>query len=802
MANSPKPPFHTYFFIESHPASLAQNLEIQLDTKHKAVQPLIKIIEKEFKLADGQQDFIISIYSGEIMGSLLKQKEIMMNQNKTRVFPIKIALKLDKNKFDLKLYPYIDYDCFMPFVKFEPIKKLIGKAIEPPPQIGLTPFNYISLFSEALIINLKKQADDPTMLAFLHFCVSILESLQKIPFKLFLLIYQKILYSKNVGLTCSILKLYNISKIESPKTVEEIVIYKDSLMAAFKDQNQILDRIKKSQQNTFFSNMTKFYNIIILYFYFMNDIKSIEEIMIDLRDNNSFDKLVLPKMILEDNNNIYKNIQISKELKLSLMDKYLQVSESHANIITSFSLISEYVDGDINTILSLIVKYYGKIHKYFLQNHDSLKLNEYIKPRMTDNLEKVQESLSHLGKKKLHFQYKAIYIKNETWNIYINAGNNPTFFEFLASHLIQASLTFYDIDEALDYITKFTNKNMVTMMKLFLNNYQKLQDICQKEKKQINASSFLEPSLDDDPDAIKENLDAIISRQLKSNFETIYFPISIWLFYVNNGFNTEFLFYIESKLLQLASVFDEIIDCLTYASTLRNKQIVGLLKFIIENFEKINYFAKQGNRNIDFTEFYQINEENDDIDEIYGLICQLINLEINAKHKTFDFPLKMWKPYSESQDLEYLRIVRNIIQKLKEMDSSLDEDFLELPKKIHNVGYKYIGEGKLVGDQLVEFLSKEEDYYNEKLIKNIMYAYNDQQKQLNTNLNNIKSLENDYNALTRRADLCEKEIKALKAESSNIVAKSNNLENDVNNLIRKVTTCEGDINSLRRRFNK
>ena len=533
----------------------------------------------------------------------------------------------------------------------------------------------------------------------------------------------------------------------------------------------------------------------------MNDINSIEEIMIDLRDNNSYDKLVLAKMFLEDNNNFYKNIQISKELKLSLIEKYLQASESYANLITSFSLISEYVDGDINAILSLIIKYYGKIHKFCQQLHDVLKLNEYIKPRITDNLDKVQESLSLLGSKKLHYEYKAISIKNETWNIYINAGNNPAFFEFLASHLIQVNLTFYDINEALDYISKFMNKNMEKMMKLFLNNYKKLEDICKKEKKLINASNFLEPNLNDDPDVIKANLDSIISRQFQSNFQTIYFPINIWLFYINNGFNTEFLLYIESKLLQLTSSFDNIIDCLTYASTLRNKQIIELLKFIIDNFELINYYAKQSNRSIDFTEFYQINEENDDIDEIYALICQLINLENNAKHRTFDFPIKMWKPYSESQDLEYLRTVRNIIQKLYEMDSSLDEELLELPKKIHDVGYMYIGEGKLVGDKLVEFLSKEEDYYNEKLIKNIMFTYNDQQKQLNTNLNTIKGLENDYNALTNRADACEKEIKALKALSSNLVTKTNNLENDVTNLIRKVTTCENDINTLRRRFN-
>ena len=802
MSNVSQLPFHSYFFIESHPTILGPNVELQLDMKHKAAQPLIKILEREFKLADGQQDFLFSVYKGDIIASSLKNKEMMTNQNQCRMFQIKLALKVDKNKFELKITPFVDYDCFMPFVKFEPIKKLIGKSIDPPAQITLTPFNYITLFSEALFFNLKKPVNDPTIIEFLKFCVFTLKSLQKIPFKLFLFIYEKILNSKNIDLIFSILDLYNMTKIEVPKRQEEIINYKEMLMYIFKNQNQILDNLKKIPKINFFLFMTKFYNIIIYYFYLMNDIISLEEIMTNLRDNNVYDKLILPKMILEDENNLYRAIQVSKKLKISLMEKYLHISESYGNLLTSFSLIAEYVDGDINTILSLIVKFYDKIHNICFKLRDVFKLNEYIKPRITDNLNKLQESLTILGKKKIHFQYKAISIKIDTWNIYINAGSNPKFFTFLSSHLIQVCLSFYDINEALNYISKFMDKDMVKMMKLFVKNYDKMETICKKEKKYINASNFLEPSLNDDPSAIKENLDYIVSRQFKSKFKTINFPINIWLFYINGKFTMDFLLYIESKLLKLASNFEEIVDCLTFASTLRNKKFSDVLKFIIENFNNINFFAQKSNRCIDFTEFYQINREEDDLEVIYELISQLISLEICKNYKTIDFPLKIWEPYSYSQDLEFLRTIRKIIMELNKMDSSLDDNLIELPRKIHDVGYMYIGEGKLKGEELVEFLSKEEDYYNENLIKNIMDIDTDIQKQLNTNLYNMKRLEEEYNILTNRADACEKELEILKEESNNLISKANNLENDITNLTTKVIKCEEDITIVRKRFNK
>lgn len=340
------------------------------------------------------------------------------------------------------------------------------------------------------------------------------------------------------------------------------------------------------------------------------------------------------------------------------------------------------------------------------------------------------------------------------------------------------------------------------MMKLFIKNYDKLESICKKEKRFITASDFLEPKLTDDLDDIKKNLDIIVSKRILTNIETINFPDKIWLFYINEEFKKEDLFYIEQKLLKQASCYENIIDCIKFASALRQKKFINLLRFININFEKIYSIIKLNDAHIDFSNFFEINEKEDNIEDIHRLIIQLVNLENDFNYRAFDFPLKIWKVYSNIQNLEHLRVIRKIIKKLKEVEPNMNEDYIDLPRKIHDAGYLYIGEGKLNGEQLVEFLSKEEAYYNEKLIKEIIDSNNEEEKQLNTNISKIKRLEEQYNLLAEKTTAYEKELQELKSDNYNLGTKAINLGNDINNLLKKVTNYESEISTLRTRFNK
>ena len=483
MANQPK--FHTYFLIESHPASLGKSPEVKLDMKHPGAQPLRKVLEKTFNLADGQQDFIMTVYAGDIMTTLLKDKEIKIVHGNLRTFPIKIALKAQKNKFESKINPYIDFDCFMPFVKYETIKKLIGKPIDPPPQVELSPFNYITLFNEALQFGLKKQLNDPTYYEFLRFCVGIMKTLNVIPLKLFLFVYEKILYSQNLDLMNSILGLFDIIKLENAKTFEEINIYKEGLMMIYDNQVNYIELIKMIPNVNFLQYLIKFYTIFIFYHFQFNDIPTIENIMLDLRDKNPYDVLILHKMFLSQFNFFFRSLQINPQIKMTLIDGYIQASFNYDNLLTAFSMITEYVQGDFNTILMIINQNYDKINQICAQNTNKLKINDYIAQKYEDDLAKIQENLITLGQHKLNYAYKAVTFNINMWDIYFTEGRNPDFLEFLKSHLIQTSLCLDEIKEALGYIIKYTRKNMVLMLELFVKNYDRLEFIYAKMKRNI-----------------------------------------------------------------------------------------------------------------------------------------------------------------------------------------------------------------------------------------------------------------------------------------------------------------------------
>ena len=799
MANQPK--FHTYFLIESHPASLGKDPEVKLDMKHPGAQPLRKVLEKKFNLADGKQDFIMNVYAGDIMTSLIKDKEIKTVHSNLRTFPIKIVLKAQKNKFESKINPYIDFDCFMPFVKYEEVKKLIGKSVDPPPQVELSPFNYITLFNEALQFGLKKQLNDPTYLEFLRFSVGIMKTLNVIPLKLFLFVYEKILYTQNPDLMNLILGLFDIKKIENAKTFEEINIYKEALMMIYNNQVNYIELIKMIPNVNFLDYLIRFYTIFIFYHFQFNDIPTIENIMLDLRDKNPYDVLILPKMFLSQFNYFFRSLQINPQIKMSLIDGYIQASFNFDNILTAFSMITEYVQGDFNTILMIINQNYDKINQICAQNTNRLNINDYIAQKYEDDLSKIQENLITLGQHKLNYGYKAVTFNINMWDIYFTEGRNPDFLEFLKSHLIQTSLYLDEIKEALGYIIKYTRKDMVLMLELFVKNYDRIEFICKNEKKYINAQDYITPNVSDNIDAIKVNFDYIVSRKIKSNFESIYFKIDLWLFYILNDFNQEFLLYMEKKLFEGVIYYDDIIDCLTYGANQRHKTFSLVLKFIIENFDKINDFTQRKNACIDITKYFDIRVSEDNLEEIQGLLGEIIELEKKFNYKTLNFPITIWEPYAQSQDLDYLRLIRKMIIKLTEMDMTLNENDIGLAQKIHDIGFSYIRQGKLVGDRLLEFLGMEEAFYNQYQIKEIMETNKHQQEQLDNHMNEINYLKEQNRQLTGRVTYCEREISNLKSLNSSLQSRIGLCENTISNLTSRIISCESGISSLRLRPN-
>ena len=795
MSKQAQREFHTYYFIESHPKSLNNQVEVVLNVKHSSIQPLRKLIEKDFK-SSNDEDFTVTVYAGDIFPSLIKEKEVKIVQNYIKAFPVKIAKKIQKNKFEGKVNAYLPMDCFVHFVNFDPIKKLIGKNIDPPPQIELLPFQYMSLFNEVLLVIERRKITDPTYIEFLRFGVDLLKTSGAVPFRLFLLIYEKIINTESFELYNSILDYFHIKKIEQPKNLNELDTYQEPLMLIYEEPSKFIENIKQIANVDFEKYLIKFYTVNLFYHSTYKNIEKIESIMLELRDKNPFDNLILAKLFLSEFNIFYRNIPINHELKLSLIDSYIQASSSYENLTCAFSMITEYVQSDFNTILLIIIKNYEKINKICVDNNKPFKINDYIIQKYEDDLTRVQNSLITIGQFKLNYGFEAIDFRIDMWDMYLIEGKNPQFLEFLKSHLIQTSLYLSEINKALSYIIKYTNKNFVTMLELFVKNYDKIEAICIAEKKYINIISYIQPNGTDNIEGIKQNLNYIIARKMKANYETLYFKIDIWLFYINNGFNNEFLLYLEKKLFEGALYYDDILDCLTYASTLRNKTFATVLEMIINNFEKIHIFIKNKKVSIDFSHYFVHKLNSDNIEQIYKLICIIIEKERIKNYKTVNFKISIWEPYSNIKDLNVLRYIRKIILQCYIMDKSLTERDIDLARKIHDVGFLYIRQGKLVGDKLLEFLGVEEAFYVEGQINDIIETNKYQQKQLDEHLLSINYLKEENIALKRRVSSCESDVSDLRSENNRLKNRVSGLEDDVSTLYSRVRSLESSVSCL------
>ena len=795
MSKQAQREFHTYYFIESHPKSLNNQVEVVLNVKHSSIQPLRKLIEKDFK-SSNDEDFTVTVYAGDIFPSLIKEKEVKIVQNYIKAFPVKIAKKIQKNKFEGKVNAYLPMDCFVHFVNFDPIKKLIGKNIDPPPQIELLPFQYMSLFNEVLLVIERRKITEPTYIEFLRYGVDLLKTSGAVPFRLFLLIYEKIINTMNLELYNSIFDYFHIKKIEQPKNLNELDTYQEPLMLIYEEPSKFIENIKQIANVDFEKYLIKFYTVNLFYHSTYKNIEKIESIMLELRDKNPFDNLILAKLFLSEFNIFYRNIPINHELKLSLIDSYIQASSSYENLTCAFSMITEYVQSDFNTILLIIIKNYEKINKICVDNNKPFKINDYIIQKYEDDLTRVQNSLITIGQFKLNYGFEAIDFRIDMWDMYLIEGKNPQFLEFLKSHLIQTSLYLSEINKALSYIIKYTNKNFVTMLELFVKNYDKIEAICIAEKKYINIISYIQPNGTDNIEGIKQNLNYIIARKMKANYETIYFKIDIWLFYINNGFNNEFLLYLEKKLFEGALYYDDILDCLTYASTLRNKTFATVLEMIINNFEKIHIFIKNKKVSIDFSHYFVHKLNSDNIEQIYKLICIIIEKERIKNYKTVNFKISIWEPYSNIKDLNILRYIRKIILQCYIMDKSLTERDIDLARKIHDVGFLYIRQGKLVGDKLLEFLGVEEAFYVEGQINDIIETNKYQQKQLDEHLLSINYLKEENIALKRRVSSCESDVSDLRSENNRLKNRVSGLEDDVSTLYSRVRSLESSVSCL------
>ena len=795
--------YYTIYFIESHLQSENEEIEISIDSSIKYLEQLKKINQKIIK-DNNQNDFIINVFSLNLKPNLIKKKEIK-EIDKIKTINLKIYLKKNKTKFESNNLINIEKDNFLTDLKFVIIKGWFGKEQTSPKQLEISILQIVHIFNETLLIKEKIKTDDKIYLNFIEFGLNKLDESEKYELELYLILYINILNGNNYLYIKKIFDIFEIEKISKTKVDTSLLKYQDKLDNLYKNQIYLVEKLEKITQNNIYDKnleyyLIKFYTIYIDFLYILGLYQYLEEILKDIRDNNKINNLILPMLYLSDYSIFYKSILISNEMKKSLINKFIYASKNYNDLLISFSFIKDYVNRDFVNILFIITENYDKINEICIKEQKSLQINEYVKNNNKDDLNKIKEYLNIIITKINKNNYKAIEIDLDIWSFYLYNINDNNFFNYLKYYLIQSSLIYNDIENILKFLSKYENKNFISILEIIVNNYQKIENICFNENKSINIKNYITQANNDDYSKIKEYLEFILSHKKEKNFETISFDVSIIKFFIEDKYPLVFLKFLETKLFQSSINYKDISDSLIFSSNLNEKQTTPILDIIINNFDNINYICKKENTFINL-EKYISKSRNDELSKIKELISIIINKEKSYMYNSIKFDIKIWIPYLEGDDLDNLKMIKKIIIICKEVDNSLDEENINLGVKIHNIGFDLIKKGKLNGEKLILFLGEDEAFYLEKKNKKLENE-NDLLKQKNIDLNDkVGNLLKENKILKNKVNILESNIENLDKKMNNKIEELNgenvNLKNKIKKLENYFSSLEKKVNSIK-----
>ena len=792
--------YFTYYFIETHLKSLNNEIEIIVDSSHKCLKPIRKVLEKEIK-DDKNQVFMASVYGIDFKPSALKKKEIK-EINGFQSFPLKIILKMNKNKFESHIFINVNNDNFSQNIKFDIMKKIFKKDIDPPVQLQLTNLQTMEIFNEAILIKERRKKEGQTYKQLLKFGINLLKNMISYELILFLMLYTDILNGDTLSLIKEIFDIFSLKKIIKPTNKNSLSVYLEKMDLLYNEQNKIFEKIQRIPMNNFNSYLIKYYTIHIYLYSIMEKYEDCETIMKDLRDNNPYDNLILAKLYLSEYSQFYRSIPISDDMQNSLMGKFINTSQNYNELLTSFSIISDYIKKDFVNTLLIITENYDKINEICLQNKSSLKINDYITQKENDDLIKVQNYLDIIAQKKVEKNFMAISFNIVMWDYYLADNKNENFLEFLKSNLIKGSLNYNDIIASLVYIIKYTKKDFIQMLKIVVNNYDKLKSICISERKNININDYIQPNENDNQEKIKEYLTYIVSQKIKDKSEIICFNINIWKYYITNKCPEEFLSFLEEKLYESAINSKDIFDCADFSSNFRKKAFIPMLEIIFDNFDNIQKIFKTEAKCINIDNYIQPQPETDDLSKILELIKNIIDEEKKVSYCTIRFNIDLWLPYSQCENLEKLKLIRKIIIQCQVMQPDLNEDVIQLGKKIHDIGFNDIQKGVLVGEQLLQFLAEDEAYYVNKQINDCIQKNINLQNQINNQAIEIEGLKRENNNLTVRLNTLEGRVVGLCNDNSVINGRLFNLENEKNRLEFRINENKSNYQKLENKMKK
>ena len=122
------------------------------------------------------------------------------------------------------------------------------------------------------------------------------------------------------------------------------------------------------------------------------------------------------------------------------------------------------------------------------------------------------------------------------------------------------------------------------------------------------------------------------------------------------------------------------------------------------------------------------------------------------------------------------------------MEPQLDEQKIQLPKKIHYAGFSEIQDGKLYGEKLLQFLGEDESFYINDRVNQCI--------QVNARMQNkVDAQEIQIRNLEERKRQLENDVTSLTHENSRLKSRIKSLEDDIDRLETEIDERERQRNA-------
>ena len=365
------------FLIVSNQQYLKDKIEYYLESDNKVIN-LDKLFTKFLK--NNKEDFIISIYS-----SCIAKLDKNSYDNKSKKYKSIVILKYNNNIFKGFILYKGDRSNFIYDLKFEEN----DKKISPPINLKFTKLEQLKLYSE-LLKELKIKQGEPLSKALLNDSqLFLMGNNSSYHFDFYLELFKQCYAKKEIK---AILMMFKLNRVILPKEMK-VKDYSSILKMIAKKPSIIIKYCSKND------NEEKYYKIFYTLLLYFNSNYDSEEV------SNLLSKRELWKYyaeILPMNHKYFPNIELFDEL----INEILKQENLNYDIIKgTFSYLDSF-----EKILIIINKNIGMIFECLKKEGKKLKLSEFIKTKMTDNIkidseiEKILKYQSEKGEEFIIFE--------------------------------------------------------------------------------------------------------------------------------------------------------------------------------------------------------------------------------------------------------------------------------------------------------------------------------------------------------------------------------------------------------------